>query len=241
MFPIKDKTLGITKYAGRSKATVVDNKDPKKKGRIRVQHPILGLTGWIPYLKTNSVFDPPEPGDIVFVELDCGVANYPVAWGNQTKRIDDGPSLLQEEFQRNVPTNRGMVTPRGNALELDDGSAPNSGDSAQQGIRLTTIAGNKLNLSDDGSKINIQDVAGNSVELSYGEGGIIGVTINSTKNVHIVAQNDVTVEATGKATVTASEIDLNGSAGEVLTTVTDPVVDLIYGTPTMGVPTVKAG
>lgn len=49
------------------------------------------------------------------------------------------------------------------------------------------------------------------------------------------------ITAGGKAVITASEVDINGSGGKVLTTVTDPVVDTIFGAPTQGVPTVKAG
>lgn len=49
------------------------------------------------------------------------------------------------------------------------------------------------------------------------------------------------VESSGKTSVKASTIELNGSSGSVLTTATDPVVDTIFGIPTMGVPTVKSG
>jgi hypothetical protein len=47
--------------------------------------------------------------------------------------------------------------------------------------------------------------------------------------------------ASGNVVVKGSEIDLNNPEGMVLTNVTDPVVDLITGVPTMGVPKVKAG
>jgi hypothetical protein len=52
---------------------------------------------------------------------------------------------------------------------------------------------------------------------------------------------DATLEVTGKATINASEVDVQGSTGKVLTNVTDPVVDTIFGEPTQGVPTFKAG
>jgi hypothetical protein len=75
------------------------------------------------------------------------------------------------------------------------------------------------------------------------------VTITSTGNTVINAQGDsvvntqgkATITSTGKTSITASEIDLNGTQGEVLTTFTDPVVDTIFGDPTVGVPTVLAG
>lgn len=66
-------------------------------------------------------------------------------------------------------------------------------------------------------------------------------TVKSGGDTVINAGGDCNVTASGKAVVKASEIDLNGSAGMVLTTVTDPVVDTIFGAPTQGIPTVKGG
>lgn len=52
---------------------------------------------------------------------------------------------------------------------------------------------------------------------------------------------DCTLTAGGKVVITGAETDVQGSSGKVLTTVTDPVVDTIFGTPTEGVPKFKAG
>lgn len=49
------------------------------------------------------------------------------------------------------------------------------------------------------------------------------------------------IDAGGDCDVTAANITLNGKAGKVLTTLTDPVVDTIFGEPTEGVDTVKSG
>ena len=75
------------------------------------------------------------------------------------------------------------------------------------------------------------------------------VAITSTGDTSVEAQGDVNVTTAGDANVTASgnlvaqaaQIEFNGSAGMVLTTETDPVVDNITGVPTMGVQTVLAG
>ena len=69
--------------------------------------------------------------------------------------------------------------------------------------------------------------------------GNVSITLNGDATIN--AQGKCDIISSGKTTLTASEIDLNGSTGKVLTTSTDPVVDTIYGTPTMGVPTVKSG
>jgi hypothetical protein len=52
---------------------------------------------------------------------------------------------------------------------------------------------------------------------------------------------DLTVKSSGDAKVTANSVSIQGESGMVLTTETDPVIDSIFGEPTMGVPTFKAG
>jgi hypothetical protein len=64
--------------------------------------------------------------------------------------------------------------------------------------------------------------------------------IKVTKKAKIKAK-DVEVEAENIAKVKAKMIQFNGQEGDILTTATDPVIDLIFGVPTIGVPTVKAG
>lgn len=67
------------------------------------------------------------------------------------------------------------------------------------------------------------------------------ITFQVTGNTTINSNGKCDVKSSGKTTVTASEINLNGASGKVLTNVTDPVIDLITGVPTSGVTTVKAG
>jgi phage gp45-like len=66
-------------------------------------------------------------------------------------------------------------------------------------------------------------------------------TIDAGGKVTVNAGGDAAIKASGNATVDASAINLNGKAGQILTTATDPIVDAITGIPTVGVPTVSAG
>lgn len=90
-------------------------------------------------------------------------------------------------------------------------------------------------------------------------------SISSTGNIDVTSKGDVTITAQGKSVinttstttinstgmltiqsavevdVTAPIIKINGSVGEVLTNVTDPVVDFITLVPTIGLPNVLAG
>jgi hypothetical protein len=72
MFQTRDASFNTIKYAGRSRAIVLDNNDPLSKGRIIVDHPLLGETVWIPYLAVAGCFSVPEIGDVVYVECDAG-------------------------------------------------------------------------------------------------------------------------------------------------------------------------
>ena len=99
-----------------------------------------------------------------------------------------------------------------------------------------------LTMTPDG-KIALQTAS----DLTATVGG--KVSIDATGDADITAGGDVNVNASGAANITAggnavvqaAKIELNGSSGMVLTTVTDPVVDMIVGKPTMGVATVTAG
>lgn len=66
-------------------------------------------------------------------------------------------------------------------------------------------------------------------------------TVNVKGDTNITIGGDCNADVSGKLVAKASEIDLNGTAGKILTTATDPIVDAIYGAPTVGVDTVKSG
>ncbi len=295
MFPVKDTSDKEVKYAGRSKAKVLDTRDPLKRGRIIVDHPLLGDTVWIDYVGEPNAFNPPKIGDIVYVEADSGWSTHPIAHGRAIKGEDSQPEI-PEEFRRLVPTNRGLHTPGGHKIEMDDGVAPitqNPQDTnfttQNRGIRVTSTAGNKVHIIEDvdsgNTYILIQDVGGNLLKLDYKNnqltinsigktqidtatdktetvgakdtltvgadkeetiGGKLKITVTGDCEItcakaKITSSGDTEVTAGGNAKVTAAQIQLNGTAGDVLTTATDPVVDLITGVPTVGVPTVKAG
>jgi hypothetical protein len=187
MYRVKDQN-GYTKYSGRSRGIVRDNRDPLNKGRIIVEHPLVGDSTWIEYLRTPGHFTVPSIGDVVYVEADAGQAEYPIAWGNLTTGTDASPNL-REEFRRDIPTNRGIFTPGGHIMEFDDGIAPLSGavtdtnfTTEKRGVRITTTAGNKIHIAEDTDNsqqfLLIEDINGNLIKLDYKENKI---TINSTK------------------------------------------------------------
>jgi hypothetical protein len=198
MFRTKD-IQGNIKYSSRSKAKVIDNRDPLKRGRIRIEHALLGKTSWIDYLRTPGTFTVPSIGDLVYVEADTGEVQYPVAWGNVTKGLDENPEL-PEVFKRDIPTNRGMYTPGGHLFEMDDGeatlsNAPKDNDFTDKGrgVRLTTKAGNKIHIMEDETSgeqyILLEDKEGDYIKLDYKD-----------KKVTIVSKDTTLIDTTGDRT-----------------------------------------
>jgi hypothetical protein len=161
MFRVTDINTSERKFVGRSKAVVLDNKDPDKRGRIIVDHPLLGSTVWIDYLNVPGMFSAPEIGDLVYVECDCGYASHPIAWGSVA--VGDDTTNIPDIFQRTVPTNRGLYSPKGHSIELDDG-LPIVGTGS--GIRITTAGGTSLTIDNQKDAILAQTVFGDNYELS---------------------------------------------------------------------------
>jgi hypothetical protein len=160
--------MGETACLGKSKAIVIDNKDPDGMGRIRVDSPVFGKTAFINYLTpTDGFYAPPNIGSVVYVEAGGGDQDYPLATSLVhcgTKSNSDVPP----RFRRSVPTIRGWVTPgkldttgnvitrnSGQSIELDDGYATvdSSGKVTHttkgKGIRLITSTGHTVELIED--------------------------------------------------------------------------------------------
>jgi hypothetical protein len=187
------------KYITRSKAKVIDNRDPLKRGRVRVDHPLVGKTSWINYLRVPGSFTVPSINDLVYLEADTGQPEYPVAWGNATKGLDESAEL-PEAFKRDIPTNRGLYTPGGHLFEMDDGEAtlttePKDNDftDKERGVRLTTKAGNKIHIMEDETNGNqyilIEDKEGDYIKLDYKD-----------KKVSIVSKDTTLIDTTGDRT-----------------------------------------
>lgn len=238
MFRTKD-AQGNFKYSGRSKATVIDNRDPLQRGRIRVDHPILGKTSWIDYLRSPGHFSVPSIGDLVYVEADTGEAMYPVAWGNVTKGLDENPNI-PPEFKKDIPTNRGMYTPLGHKFEMDDGEAnlsnePKDNDftDKDRGVRLTTKAGNKIHILEDETNGNqyilIEDKEGDYIKLDYKDKKISVVSKDTTLIDTAGDRTDVvggawTVTVTGNVTINTDGNATISAGGNVSVTATDATI-----------------
>ena len=241
MFQTKDLTSGRLTYSGISRAVVIDINDPLKRGRIRVNSPVLGETGWIPYLTSPGSFSVPSKEDVVYIECDGGYYEHPIAWGN-LNRGDDGDLQFPEEFQRVAPTNRGLYTPKGSLIELDDGSSLVDNDS---GIRLTGHNGTKFAVNSYNDSITAEVVFGDTFELSAAngfqvatpaaggtslsmKGGAVDITGATGVNISSSSLADITITGGGDAALVLSggTVALGGPAGELLDLV-DQIIDVV--------------
>ncbi len=215
MFVSKDVDLGLKKLAGRSRARVIDNRDPLKRGRIRVLHPQLGSTAWIPYLNPRGIFDVPRIGEVVYIECESGEGDFPVAHGSTIKGEDGAPDV-PSYFRRDVPTNRGYYTPGGHRIELDDGvktitNSPQDTPTSvvNRGIRLTTTAGNKIHIIEDTQngvqEIRIEDINNNKFHLDY-KNNIVHINSVGTSKFDTANNRDDTVGGVLTISVTGNTI-----------------------------------
>lgn len=191
MFQVDDISSGEQKIVSRSKARIIDNQDPQKKGRVRVFHPLLGETGFIPYLSAPGSFSVPDIDDVVFVEAEAGYPTHCLSWGNLNSE-DNGSPAFPDVFQRVIPTNRGFFTPDGHLVELDDGKGiTNTG----QGIRITTSGGNKITI--------LEDTTATEGLITLETSGGLTLTLDGTKD-------DAKIETTAGAS-----IEINGLSDKI--------------------------
>lgn len=130
-FLIQLKRLGLEEYRryyGPYRAFVVDNRDPAKQGRIRVECPRAKLPKenreWVlPMMhgagNDDGIFWPPEEEDTVWIFFDNGDPTKPLCYSGGWY----GPGEVDEEFESgddNVPQKRGFTTPGGHRIILDD-------------------------------------------------------------------------------------------------------------------------
>lgn len=214
MFRTKD-TYGKHRYAGRSKAQVLDNRDPANKGRIQVKHPILGETVWIDYLRQPNQFDVPSIGDVVYVECDTGEHEFPIAHGNLTLGYP-GKAVLPDAFKRNVPSNRGFFTPGGHLIEMDDGESkptksPNDKDltTKNRGIRITSKDGYKIHIMED------PDNGKQQILIEAKDGSFMKLDVdNNSMDIHSVGKYNVDAGGDAKI-VTPTKVTVDTPATEV--------------------------
>jgi hypothetical protein len=134
---------------------------------VKISHPDLGPTEWVPYVAHAGFYRVPRIGDVCYVFCNENFHQYPVAWGHRISeklatqliggRADNVMVIYSSGESNSAVTHK---------IELDDGS--------DKGIRITSAAGHIISLADSGAvTVRHKDGAsavltGDSVTLSAG-------------------------------------------------------------------------
>lgn len=146
--------------------------------------------------------------------------------GAWTVKSDDGPYQIIDKT----------------SITIDDASGESIRlDKTAKTLDINTRELN-INVSGNGSSNVNVTVAGNVTIKVSGNANITVVkdVILQANNVTANVKKDATIKAGGIAKVDAKQIELNGSEGRVLSTISDPFSDTIFGELHVGMPTVKS-
>ena len=169
----------MTAYWGKYRASVVDNTDPMRLGRLTLQVPdVLGsqASTWaLPCFPVAGlqmgIFALPPVGALVWVEFERGDPDYPVWTGGRWGSADDVPTdaLAAPPGRQNI-----LLQTSGNtSLLLTDTTGPSGG------IVLTSPAGAKITVNDTG--IYLDNGQGAKITLTGSEVAVNDTALTITK------------------------------------------------------------
>ena len=216
-----DRAADRQRLFGVYPALVVDVRDPKQQGRIRVALPWApdraggAYRVWarlaVPFAGNNrGTWFVPDVDDEVLVAFEAGDPSRPIVAGALWNGRDAPPESMDGAGQNNRKTIR---TRSGVLIRMDDSTG-------QQRLRLETPGGQSLELRDGPGTVEITDANGNTVTL-----GPSGVTVQAAAKVTVSAS---TVEVSaGMVTVNAGMSKFSGVV-QADTVITNSVVSASY-------------
>lgn len=181
--------LEVTKVAGQ------DNH------YIKIYHPDLGNTNFIPYLQTSGMYRVPRVGDNVYCFAKEGFAEYPIAWGHQLTAAQVTALIGSRKDDIMVMYSAG---PQNNSIwhkiTLDDLSG--------EGVKILTHGGNSIELKDS-ADITVTHVSGSKATINSSQ---VLLEIQGTKIILSSSGIQLISAAGAKLTLTDS-IKLESSQG----------------------------
>ena len=214
-------------FYGKYRGFVIDNKDPEKRGRLKVKVPsVLGDqdTGWalpcLPFggLADQGLFMIPQVDAQVWLEFEEGNIDHPIWVGVFWQQESDVPT----EAALAEPTTRVIKTPSGHVLQFDDADG-------EEQFRIAHPAGSEVIIDPNGS-ISLEDAAGakvmldadtNKIVVQDSNGNVLTMDSNGTVvedsngNKIEMAASGITVKAT-QIIIDGSQVHVGGSGGEPL-------------------------
>ena len=215
------------RYYGKYRGFVADNRDPERRGRMKLRVPtVLGdqETGWalpcLPFggLANQGLFMIPEVDAQVWVEFEEGNLDHPIWVGVFWQQASDTP----QEAALEEPTSRVIRTPSGHLLQFDDLAGEERFRLAhpagteltidpQGTVELEDAAGAKLTMNAESNEVILEDSNGNKVTMSS-SGTLVE---DSNGNKIEMAASGITVEAM-KIEIKGEQVYVGGQGGEPL-------------------------
>jgi type VI secretion system secreted protein VgrG len=185
---------GAISNAETQSGVITDNNDPDKLGRVRVNMfwQASGMTTpWIrmvnPYAgNERGIFFIPEIGDEVLVGFEGGDAEKPFVIGSYFH----GKNKPSTKWNHPKNKFKGITTDSKMQLLFDDD---------KKIITIETPGGNKVIIDDDKKSISLEDQYKNKVELNSS-----GITLDSYKDINILAKGEIKLDAKLKAAMHAA-------------------------------------
>lgn len=181
--------------------------DPAGEQRIQVKLPVMQAPTegvWARLMQGHASsgfgsFFVPEVGDEVVLGFFAADPSHPVVLGSLYSSSRPPPYALAARNDT-----KALVTRCQHRLEFDE---------KDQRITLTTPGGNRVVLSDKDKSVRLEDQNGHAVTL-----GPAGITLDSAKDIVLVAKGSITLDAvnsiglTAQADVTASGLNVRCEA-----------------------------
>jgi len=213
------------KRYGKYRGIVSDNKDPQKRGRLKLRIPSVLAdqdTDWalpcLPYggAAQQGMFLVPEVEAQVWVEFEEGDIHRPIWVGTFWQQESDVP----EDAAREEPTTRLLQTKSGHILQFDD-------EEGEEQFRLFHPADAEIIIDKNGT-ISLRDTSGavlkmdaenNEIIVEDANGNIMTLNSSGTKvedsngNIIEMAAPGITVEGQ-KIVIKGSQVHLGDEGGE---------------------------
>jgi len=213
------------KQYGKYRGIVVDNKDPQKRGRLKLHIPSVLAdqdSDWalpcLPYggFDQQGMFMVPQVEAQVWVEFEEGDIHRPIWVGTFWQQESDVP----EDAAREEPTTRMLQTKSGHILQFDD-------EEGEEQFRLFHPAdaemiidkNGTISLTDTSGAVLIMDAENNEIIVEDANGNIMTMDSSGTKvedsngNVIEMAAAGITAEAP-KIVIKGSQVHLGDEGGE---------------------------
>lgn len=242
------------RFYGLYRATVVDNADPERRGRVRVSCPAVNptkdvsLPDWLDPAMVSAgtsrgYFNPPEVGDSVVISFAYGDPTQPEFYlGGWYGREDVPPEFAYSDNGR--PESRGIVTRGGHVLRMVDTldseeltltwHKTDENDPAREDPRLTAdrSQGEFAFLTFNSDGVILSNAKGELVYMDA-ENGNIQITSRDGHQVGITPDGLTLTHGTGSAYVAVLDGEVDVVAGASVK-VNAPQVDIIAGAVSLG-------